>query len=141
MIQIRPYHPTDYQNLKQLYLSSNTFGGQFDEDRDSQEKIDAQIASNSSSVLVAEEDGKILGSVSLFQDKRFAWLIRFAVIEEVEKEVSELLFKKASEILKKAGHTQVLVYGPSADEKFLERYKDLGFTSGESYIAHWRLLD
>lgn len=131
MIQIRPYRPTDYQNHKQLYLSSNTFGGQFDEDRDSQEKIDEQIACNPNSIVVAEEDGKILGSVSLFQDKRFAWLMRFAVIEEMEKEVSELLFKKATEILKEAGHTQVLVYGPSADVKFRERYKGLAFTSGD----------
>ena len=141
MIQIRPYRQTDYQNLKQLYLSLNTFGGQFDEDRDSQEKVDEQIASNPSSIVVAEEDGKILGSVSILQDQRFAWLMRFAVTEENEKLVSELLFKKVGEILKEAGHTQVLVYGPSAEGKFSERYEDLGFTSGESYTAYWRFLN
>ena len=141
MIQIRPYHSTDYQHLKQLYLSPNTFGGQFDEDRDAQEKIDEQVASNPNSIIVAEEDGKIVGSVSIFHDKRFAWLMRFAVIDDMEKHVSELLFKKAAEILKEAGHAQVLVYGPSADGKFSKRYEELGFTSGEAYTAHWRFLD
>ncbi len=74
-------------------------------------------------------------------DERFAWLIRFAVTTEAEKQVSELLFKKAAEVLKEAGHAQVLVYGPNSDGKFKERYKDLGFTLGESYTAHWILLD
>ena len=60
MIQIRPYCSADYQNLKQLYLISDTFGGQFDEDRDSAERIGVQIANGPNSILVAEEDGKIL---------------------------------------------------------------------------------
>jgi predicted N-acetyltransferase YhbS len=141
MIQIRPYRPADYQNLKRLYLSSNTFGGQFDEDRDSQEKVDEQIALDSNSVLVAEDNGKILGSVSILRDKRFAWLMRFAVVVEFEKQISELLFKKAAEILKEAGHTQVLVYSPSTDGKFKERYEDFGFTAGESCTAYWRFLE
>ena len=43
-IRIRSYNPkTDYEGLFNLYSDSDTFGGQFDEARDSQNKINALI--------------------------------------------------------------------------------------------------
>jgi N-acetylglutamate synthase-like GNAT family acetyltransferase len=138
MISVRTYSPGDYEGVKSLYQDSNTFGGQFDEERDSPERMKEQ----SSSILVAEENGIIIGTVSMLSDKRFAWLVRFAIRGECEEEVSKVLFDKASEMLKAEGHTQVLVYAPSENQKFSERYKTLGFNQGEQeYVSYWKTLE
>lgn len=132
MILVRNYTDSDFESVKALYQNTETFGGQFDEDRDSAKRM------SGANILVAEAEGKIVGTVSLLYDKRFAWLMRFAVAAEHEAEASQLLFDKASEILKAAGHTQVLVYAPEGT-KFAERYQSLGFTKGQQpYDSYWR---
>lgn len=140
MISVRPYQPSDYPALKALYESNDTFGGQFDTDRDSEQRINKQIAFDKDSVLVAEKEGKLVGSVSILQNPRLAWLMRFAVAAEYEQEVTQSLFEEASRILKEKGHLQVLVYAAKENGKFRERYLNLGFAEGNSYTSFFREL-
>ena len=42
-MKIRGYTPSDYAQLKSLYLDSSTFGGQFDEARDAQDRLQKKI--------------------------------------------------------------------------------------------------
>lgn len=99
-----------------------------------------QIDADKDSILIAEENGRIVGTVSILQNQRFAWLIRFAVLGN-RKDVTEALFQEASENLKQKGHTQVLVYAPTDDVGIIKRYEDLGFISGKPYTAFWKVLD
>lgn len=138
MILIRPYVPDDYEAISGLYKIPGLYGGQFDEDRDSKERLNEQSAKDAESILVAEENGKIVGTVSILEDKRFAWLMRFAV---QHPEAVTALCDKACAILKARGHSQVLVYAP-ADSSFKIRYESLGFEEGkQSYDVFWRTLD
>lgn len=137
MIYIRPYVPTDYDAVVDLYNKPG-FGGQFDEDRDSKEKLDAQSAKDANSILVAEVDGEVVGTVSILADERFAWLLRFAVRDP---RAVEVLCTEACDILKQRGHSQVLVYAPTNDSSFKLRYGSLGFKEGEqSYDIFWKEL-
>ncbi len=138
-MEIRNYNPeTDYPGIEALLSAEGTFGGQFDEARDTKERIDALESTKPGSVLVAEEDGEILGTVTLFEDGRSAWLYRFAVQQDNETEITKLLNEKALQTMKDRGHTQVLVYAPTGDRHFEDRYTSLGFNKGGDYTAYWQ---
>ncbi len=140
MIRIRNYNPDDYPSIKALYGDSSIFGGQFDEARDSAERLANLAQEKPNAILVAEDEGNIIGTVTLFEDGRSAWLYRFAVKKGNESQVTRLLFDKAKEILKQKGHTQVLVYAPTEDKSFENRYSNLGFNKGNDFTAYWQDL-
>jgi predicted N-acetyltransferase YhbS len=137
---IRSYNPDDYSSVEILYKDTSTFGGQFDEARDSKERLRTLIERTQDAILVAEKNGNIVGTVTIFEDGRSAWLYRFAVAKGDEKEVTKALWQKAKEVLKKMGHTQVLVYAPVSDKGFGDRYTDIGFSKGNDFTAYWQNL-
>jgi len=134
---IRNYKDTDYDQLVELYLHPEWFGGQFDVARDNRRGLASIIAKDPEAILVYEEDGKLVGTVSLIEDGRVAWLFRFAVKENDHK-IAEALYQKAMEIFKDRGHTQILVYTPVGNEGLSERYKKLNMTKGRDFTAYWK---
>jgi ribosomal protein S18 acetylase RimI-like enzyme len=134
-MQIRQYRPSDYEQLKALYLDSSTFGEQFDEARDAQDRLQRKIEADPDAILVAETESRLVGTVSLIDDGRVAWLFRFA-IKDQGAEVASALHDKAITILKGRGHTQVLVYSPADNQRLDARYEQLGFTKGDNYICY-----
>lgn len=139
---IRNYNPdTDYASIEALLNNTNTYGGQFDEARDTKERIDTLETQKPGSVLVAEVDGEIVGTVTLFEDGRSAWLYRFAVQAAHEAEAVPLLNQRALVTLKERGHTQVLVYAPQGNQLFEERYTKNGFTKGGDFTCYWQDID
>lgn len=137
-MNIRQYKTSDYDQLKALYLDTSTFGGQFDEARDATDRLQKKIEADPDAILVAELNGKLVGTVSLIDDGRVAWLFRFAV---PDIEVAKALHDKAIEILKSRGHTQVLVYTPVGNTSLDGRYEQLGFTKGSDYTCYWKELN
>lgn len=140
-MKIRNYLPSDYTAVEKLYKDSSTYGGEFDKARDTIERLETLVSKKSESILVAEDNGEIVGTVTLFEDGRSAWLYRFAVVEKNEKEIANALWNEAKKIMKKFGHEQVLVYAPSGDSHFQDRYADLGFAKGSDYTAYWQDID
>lgn len=138
-MHIRNYNPkTDYPNIELLLKDTNTYGGQWDEARDTKERIDDLERNKPGSVLVAEADNQIVGTVTLFEDGRSAWLYRFAVQPEYETEATRSLNEQALATMKKRGHTQVLVYAPRGNRPFEDRYTSLGFNKGNDFTAYWQ---
>lgn len=138
-MRVRPYQPSDYEQLKALYTDSSTFGGQFDEARDAADRLQKKIEADPDAILVAERDGKIVGSVSLIDDGRVAWLFRFAV-PHGNPDIAQALHDKAAGILKERGHAEVLVYTPVGNQDLNSRYEQLGFTKGSDYTCYWKGL-
>ena len=134
---VRRYKPEDYAQLKALYQDSSLYGGQFDEARDSSDRLQKRIESDPDSIIVAEDNGKLIGTVSLVDDERVAWLFRFAVSDT---KVAKALHDKAIETLKSRGHTQVLVYTPVGNNELDSRYEKLGFTKGGDYTCYWKAV-
>jgi predicted N-acetyltransferase YhbS len=138
-MRIRPYDPKDYPQIASLYRQSHLYGGQFDENRDSAERLQKRIEADPDAILVAEIDGSIVGTISLIEDGRVAWLFRFAVAQgKHEAEATNLLYESAVRALKAKAHTQVLVYSPEGNLKLDERYARLGFHPGGSYTCYWK---
>jgi len=140
-VTIRPYQPTDYEQVVALYQQSELYGGQFDENRDSEERLQKRIEADPHAILVAEQDNKIVGTVSLVEDGRVAWLFRFAVRKgEQEHAIAQGLSDAALTALKAKGHNQVLVYAPVGNERLDSRYEKLGFNQGGDYTCYWKNL-
>ena len=138
-MRIRNYNPeTDYPGIESLLKAEGTFGGQFDEARDTKARIDTLESHKPRSVLVAEDGGKIVGTVTLFEDGRSAWLYRFAVQQENEDKITKLLSREPLTEMKARGHTQVLVYAPQGNQNFENRYTSLGFKKGNDFTAYWQ---
>ena len=136
---VRSYEPSDYEQLKALYLNSDTFGGQFDEARDASDRLKKKIEADPDAILVAFEDERVVGSVSLIDDGRVAWLFRFAVpLDDVD--AVQALHDKATALLKERGHAEVLVYTPVGNQDLNSRYEQLGFTKGGDYACYWKGL-
>ena len=138
-MNIRNYRQEDYQQVKELYQDSSLFGGQFDEERDAESKLTAHSKADPQSILVCERDNKIIGTVSLIENERLAWLFRFAVPKgNNEAEATKALYNKAISILKERGHKQVLVYSLVGNEPLDNRYLKLGFQKGDDYTCYWK---
>lgn len=136
---IRSYQDADYKQLVALYKQSELYGGVFDENRDSKERLQKRITADSDSILIAEKDGSIVGTISLIEDRRVAWLFRFCVVRgEEEVKITEALFNRAKDILHKKGHRQVLVYTPTDDPRLHRRYEQLGMERGGDYTCYWK---
>lgn len=138
-MNIRNYIDTDYDQLMTLYDQSDLYGGQRDDNRDSREKIQEVIARDPESIIVADDGGKIVGTVSLIENGRVAWLFRFAALKsENEMHILGLLQMRASGIFKSRGHNQMLVYSPVGNADLDSRYDTLGFNKGNDYTAFWQ---
>lgn len=138
-MNVRNYKTEDYHQVKELYQDSGLFGGQFDVERDAEDKLASRTEADPQSVLVYEVDNKIVGTVSLIEDERVAWLFRFAVQKgENEDKVTKTLYDRATSILKERGHKQVLVYSPVSNEPLDNRYIKLGFQKGDDYTCYWK---
>jgi len=138
-VEVRQYQTADYNQVAALYAQSDLFGGQYDDNRDSEERLRKRVEADPDAVMVAEDAGHIVGTVSLIEDGRIAWLFRFAV-EQGAKEtaITERLCLHAIETLRSKGHKQVLVYTPVGNERLDSRYERLGFIKGSDYTCFWK---
>jgi hypothetical protein len=120
-----------------LYKQSELFGGQLDENRDSEERLRRRAENDPQAILLAEREGELVATVSLISDDRVAWLFRFAAKFD-EPEVTAALCATACAALRAKGHKQVLVYTPVGDDHLGSRYRDLGFIKGNDYTCYWK---
>ncbi len=138
-IQIRQYKSSDYDSIAQLYNNSELYGGEFSEFRDSKDVLDKTVSKDPYAVMVAEKDGVIVGTISLIENERIAWLYRFCVAESAEKDqVAKALLERAEEMLTRRGHRQVLVYNSPNLQALHDRYIKLGFNKGNNYSCFWK---
>jgi hypothetical protein len=138
---IRGYRDQDYEKLRGLYDQPALYGGVFDESRDGRHRLREKISDDPEAILVYDnEDGEMLGTISIIEDGRVAMLYRFAVLNHNAK-VARELYAKACAILQSRGHQQVLVYSAANDPDLDKRYADLGMTKGNNYSCFWRDLE
>lgn len=136
---IQQYDDTMHEALKALYLHREWYGGVFDEARDGQERLAQKIADDPQAILVYERDGELLGTISIIEDGRVAWLYRF-VVKGFDSEITKELYDAAAKILKERGHSEVLVYMPVNDKNLDARYNSLGMAKGGDYTCFYKEL-
>jgi predicted N-acetyltransferase YhbS len=139
MIEVRQYRHTDYDQVESLYRQRDAYGGEFSQFRDSEGRLNSRTVVDPESIFVAEQAGRIVGTISIIEDGRVAWLYRFAVSDGPDSDrAARYLSERALKVLESRGHEQVLVYAPADDKHLSDRYADLGFTRGGSYVCYFR---
>lgn len=132
-MNIRPYQPSDYKQLTTLYKHSDQF--KFDEVTDSEVNISRKIERDPESLVIAEHEGQIVGSVSIIEDGRIAILFRLVASADA---ILQALVQSAEDLLKKRGYGQMHNTAPTNDLNAIMERQRLGFKSGETYTWFWK---
>jgi hypothetical protein len=136
-MRVRFYTPADYQQLCNLYKHSDQF--EFDEVTDSEENLIRKIKRDPESLLVVEENGKIVGSVSVIEDGRIALLFRLVALDNNQDTLQKLIIE-AENILRKRGYEEVHNTAPLEDLSALMEREKLGFNKGKPYMWFWKKI-
>ncbi len=136
---IRGYMDMDYDQVKALYQHGEWYGGKFDEHRDSREILLHKITADPQAIIVDDENGEILGSISIIEDGRVAWFYRF-VVKDNNAEISQALYNAAAGVLKSRGHPEVLIYSDPSRGELSSRYTALGMQKGGDYECFYAAL-
>jgi ribosomal protein S18 acetylase RimI-like enzyme len=138
-MNIRNYQEQDYeaimQNLKQADM--------FDEVWDGKTNFSSLIHEDPTNILVAEVDGKVVGSVLIDQfGAELAFIYRLVVSEDYRRQgVGARLIDAAHDTLRARGTKEVALFADATNEKLIQYYRGKGYTEGKhKYKTMWRSL-
>lgn len=136
-VQIRPYTSKDYASVIELYKEGNLFEEEVDEEK----IITLKITRDPESILVALKDNKIVGTVSIMEDGRLAFIFRLAVkTNERRQGIGAALLAEAEKILKKRGNTMVNIIVNEKHEDLQIYYEKLKYKKARVWRWMWKEL-
>ncbi|MGM0484096.1 MAG: GNAT family N-acetyltransferase [Candidatus Krumholzibacteriota bacterium] len=125
-IIIREFRPDEYDSLTGMWSAS---GLSFKPSgRDRRERLISELRDGPGTLLVAEVDGDIAGSVLVTHDGRKGWINRLAVLPGLRRRgIARRLVEEAQRRLDQAGIeiTAVLIEGDNPESRNL--FRKLGF--------------
>lgn len=134
-INIRPYKPSDYPDVKQNLVE----GKMFYETIYSEERVRDKIKRDPESILVAELNGKVFGNIYIVTD----WgplLFGLAVRKSHRNQgIGKRLVEEAIKILKSKGFTDVNLLVRENRKRLHSMYEKWGFQ--KSNIYRWMYKD
>lgn len=132
-MQIRKMKKEDYGELIELWERAGLYYKQCG--RDSREHILKELRANPDLFLVAEQDGKIVGSVLATYDGRKGWLNRVAVDPEFQgKSLGKKLCLKVESVLRKRGCMIFAMQIHNSNKRSKEMAKGLGYEERKDII-------
>jgi len=136
-IKIRSYTPADFPSVKENLSNAEMY----EENWDNEKNLNEKIKRNPDSILVAEEDGKVVGNIFVVEDGWGSWIFRLAVNENRRKEgVGTLLLQSAENLLKKRGIKEVALLIEKKKEHLKDFYGKRGYKSFGDYTLMWHEL-
>lgn len=129
-ISVRNYSPPDYERVKQLYIDGDLYYEPFD----SFERLQEKISRDPNSILLALESDKVVGTVSLMEDGRMAFIFRLAVDPEYRnKGIGKALMEEAEKELFKRGYPEINILVEEENMGLQEYYERQGYEEGTAY--------
>ena len=129
-VQVRRMRPEDYAAVADIWTSSGL--PYQPRGRDSEERIREQLRRDSSIFLVAEERGRVVGTVLVTHDLRKGWLNRLAVApEEQGKGIARELVRQAEEALAALGVNIFAVQIHQHNDRSRRLFAELGYHEHE----------
>lgn len=135
-MRVREYKEEDYEGLVSLYKDTATYGGSYDESRDSQYRL--LKTSEEGNLIVAVCGESISGSMMFLSNAHSFWITRFVLAHKSSSEVAEALLREATKTARNRSHESMIVYTDSADENLHDRYYSLGFNGSSQYQCFWK---
>lgn len=129
-LSIRNYSPDDYGQVKKLLVD----GGLYYEPMDSEERLQEKISKDPNSILVAVESNRLVGTVSLMEDGRMAFIFRLAVdLQHRNKGIGTALMEEAEKELFKRGHEEINILVEEDNTELQEYYERQGYERNHVY--------
>ena len=130
MAEIRSYQNADFQLVRQILELGNLFY----ERTDNEQELERKIKRDPNSILVAMEDGKIVGTEFIVEDF-MSFLFRLAVHPDYRRRgIGKALMQKGEEILRQRGHRDVNILVAAEDEELQNLYERFGYEKGHKYV-------
>jgi len=123
MISIRPYNTEDYLAVKENLKEAEMFVP----DVDTAENFHQKSLRDPESILIAEDNGEVVGNLFFMEDGWRVYLFSFAVKMKFRNQgVGKKILERAENILKNRGYTSLACF--ISDEKaFNAFYSKLGY--------------
>ncbi len=137
--RVRSYQASDFDSLIELYKDKSSYGGKYDPQRDTPERL-LRTAEQGNLYVDEGEGGQLLGSVMILDNPHSFWLLRF-VVKDNDPKVARLLADYAQDLARQRGHESIIVYTDPSDEALNQRYIELGYTSSTNYKCYWVDVD
>lgn len=136
-MNIRPYVPSDYYLLKQLYEKE----GVFDKETDREMRLQDFIKKNPKAFLICIDNNEIVGTATFLDTGRIALVFRLVTIEYYDEEkVRKELLERAENYFKDKGYKEMHILALESDESKHNIYESLGFTKGNTYRWFWKTM-
>ena len=130
MVEIRTYKKADFQLVKQIL----ELGKLYYERTDNEQELERKIQRDPNSILVAIEDGKIVGTQFIVEDF-MSFLFRLAVHPDYRRKgIGRTLMQKGEEILRHRGHRDINILVAAEDEELQNLYERFGYEKGHKYV-------
>jgi len=138
MIEIKAYASSDYEEIKQNLQE----GGLFEDVWDRKENLDRMTAMNAEAILVAVENGAVIGSIYIGTFGWEAFIFRLAVRKSHRnKGIGTQLLEEAEKRLRQQGTKEVAFFVDAEDKELQEFYRKRGYSTEEKlYVSMWREL-
>ncbi len=129
-MKIRHYRPSDYPYVKEILEQ----GGLFWEISDSDEQLKRKIENDPGSIIVAEEDGKVVGTNFMVFDF-LPFMFRVAVHQDHRGSgVFGQLMDRGEQMIKERGYHHVTVLVNTNHPEVQELYQKRGYAKGNTYV-------
>ncbi len=130
MIHIRSYQTSDFQEVREVLEKGNIYW----DTPDNEQSLERKIKDHPDSILVAVEDGRVVGTEFIVEDF-MPFLFRIAVHPEYRgRGISKELMQKGEEILKERGYNNVNILVAVDDLGLQELYQKRGYEKGRKYV-------
>lgn len=128
-MEIRTYQNEDYAAVRDILEK----GGVFWEKSDSEEYLRRKSEENPDSMLVATEDGRVVGTVFAVFDF-MPFLFRLAVHPDYRRRgVGTELMQRAEEAIQGKGYNRANILIAADDTELQEMYERMGYEKGHLY--------
>jgi ribosomal protein S18 acetylase RimI-like enzyme len=125
-LKIRDFKIEDYDNLIQLWRKANLPFKP--EGRDRKEKMETELERGCAIFLVAELEGRIIGSIFGTHDGRKGWINRLAVAPDMQRAgVGKRLLKKVEQRLDEQGIDIIACLVEDWNKDSLEFFEKTGY--------------
>ena len=136
MIKLRNYKVDDYSRVKEILKEAKLFDSVWD----SAENINGKINNNPESILVAVENGEIVGIVIIVDyGPKLKYLFRLVVKKELRgRGTATKLIEFATKYSKQKGASEVGLYVDADNKNLTSFYAKRGFKKSKSkYYYMW----
>lgn len=138
MVSVRYYKDSDYDDVKQTLQE----GELYDDVWETQENLRRKIERDQESILLAIDDGKIVGCVFIVENGWNAFIWRLSVRKEYRKQgIGKILMQKAEEIIKKRGLKESSLFVDTKNDDLKQWYTKQGYIKTSDYTFFYKKLN